>query len=61
MSLNKRTNIIMKKHYDKTNNGYLYTVHKGIESDFFGQVISAGKNLPRKEKIQYLKDRGLIK
>ena len=46
----------MKKYYDKINNGYLYTVHKGIESDFFDQVISAGKDLPKKEKIQYLKE-----
>ena len=46
----------MKQHYDKTHNGYLYTVHKGIESNFFNQVISTGKDLSRKEKIQYLKE-----
>ena len=46
----------MKKSYNKTNNGYLFSVQKGIESDFFGQIISAGKDLPRKEKLKYLKE-----
>ncbi len=46
----------MKKSYNKTNNGYLYAVQKGIESDFFDQILSSGKDLPRKEKIKYLKE-----
>ena len=47
----------MKNSYkNKTNNGYLYSVQKGIESDFFGQVSSLGKDLSRKEKIKFLKE-----
>ncbi|MBO7611584.1 MAG: hypothetical protein J6T23_05160 [Elusimicrobia bacterium] len=41
---------------NKTNNGYLYSIQKGIESDFFGQVSSLGKDLSRKEKIKFLKE-----
>lgn len=57
MSLNKRTNFVMSTSYNnKTNNGYLYSVQKGIESDFFGQVSSLGKDLSKKEKIKFLKE-----
>ena len=57
MSLNKRINFVMSNSYNnKTNNGYLYSVQKGIESDFFGQVSSLGKDLSRKEKIEFLKE-----
>jgi len=57
MSLNKRTNFVMSTSYNnKTNNGYLYSVQKGIESDFFGQVSSLGKDISRKEKIKFLKE-----
>ena len=45
----------MKKSYNKTNNGYLFSVQKGIESDFFNQILSSGKDLPREEKINFLK------
>jgi len=56
MSLNQRINFVMSNSYNnKTNNGYLYAVQKGIESDFFGQVSSLGKELSRKEKFEYLK------
>ena len=56
MSLNKRTNFVMSTSYNnKTNNGYLYSIQKGIESDFFGQVSSLGKDLSRKEKLECLK------
>ena len=46
----------MSKFYSKTNNGYLFAVQKGIESNFFNQILSAGKDLPRKEKIKILKE-----
>ena len=46
----------MNKFYNKTKNGYLFAVQKGIESDFFNQVLSAGKDLPKKEKIKILKE-----
>ena len=56
MSLNQRINFVMSNSYNnKTNNGYLYAVQKGIESDFFGQVSSLGKELSRKEKLECLK------
>ena len=57
MSLNKRINFVMSTSYNnKTNNGYLYSIQKGIESDFFGQVSSLGKDISRKEKIKFLKE-----
>ncbi|MCR4663101.1 MAG: hypothetical protein K5622_04355 [Endomicrobiaceae bacterium] len=46
----------MNNFFNKTKNGYLFAVQKGIESDFFNQILSAGKDLSQKEKIKYLRD-----
>lgn len=56
MFLKMRINFVMNKSCNSTNNGYLFTIQKGLESNFFNQITSTGKKLSKKDKIKFLKE-----